>query len=969
MSRRALGRWGWDLDEWDFNSAVAALGVLVPLLHERDELRWGGPPARSRGASSRTRRKRKTAHYRLLLDEAKQLTGPLVWDVAPLGLNRSRRSALLARLPPIALAAAWSTTTPTNSRNLEVHPAGWLQTAWILETLSPAAKARIPYSAAETRSPYVPLPERGGRLRWNWPVRVGFLQSWLRDFLYARLPDYLANLTEPEIDPSRCDLLISSDALEAIKLLDRSQPPEATLVVLLDNTRPAQGLEGLPQLAARVRAKGVAVVRASDWQVWYRAFVRELSHAHRLTECLPVVGGVAAVFATPSLADARPLGLAISALAGRMVQAEAVHEVALTFPENTEAVFRMPGRPLTVREVGRRLLEEEVLNFASEMDGSTHVLNVDRAARPVLEEAERSQTGLRFIRAQVHDLAREGRPALRWGFQAGATHHVVVSIGPKDAAWLAGNLPFPVEKLPPDASGHRLTVVFSEPNLLRRPLVDSVELPPFGPSSTAVFSLPVERDVSTVEARIVVLHRGRILQTALLRGEVFSAEELERLEAASEGPAIQVLVEAMLRPGMAGLDDRTGFHAAMVLNHDREGRSLVEFIREGKAAILSLNNADQALQDISRTLERAEQDKAFERVLASKASMAYLSELAEYGTVLYQRVGQRIESTLADQPLERIQVLSADPNTFLPVEVIYDLPPPGEAPRLCKNWEKALQDGRCNPSAFHKVDEEGLLDVVCPIGFWGVSKVIEREAVDPSSLAEDPETRGIQFAVISAPDRQRSTLGGLTPVLFAASEHMNDVEPKELDRVTKSLRSLSRQQLDHVHTWKQWAGRVKTNDPPLLLLLAHTELNSPKGAALEIAKRAGLERRRVGQITRRHVNPDAKRPGPIVMLLGCTTAVPQKHFQSFVVQFYERGASLVLGTIAPVLGRHAGRTAEALIEQLLAMAATHETQNGRGMTIGDAMLAIRQQLLAKGILMALSLTAYGDADWRLPAKR
>jgi hypothetical protein len=272
----------------------------------------------------------------------------------------------------------------------------------------------------------------------------------------------------------------------------------------------------------------------------------------------------------------------------------------------------------------------------------------DPDAPPYLEEVERSQARLRFIRAQVHHRDRKGRSALRRGFQAGATHDVAVSIGPKDAAWRAGNQPFPMEKLPPDASGHQLTVVFSEPNLLRTPLVDSIALPPSGPSDAAVFSLPVKGNVSSVEARISVLHRGRILQTALLRGEVFGAEEFERLEAASKGPAIQVLIEAVLRPVMVGLDDRTRFQAAIVLNHDQAGERSATFMWGHKAAILRLDRAASAVEGIRKTFEWAEQDNAFGRKLGSKKSLEYLRSLALHGVILFGRVGRRIEEALAD---------------------------------------------------------------------------------------------------------------------------------------------------------------------------------------------------------------------------------------------------------------------------------------------------------------------------------
>jgi len=964
MSRRTLLAWGWDLDGWDFANAVAALGVLTPVLQERGQLgarrrRVRRRPARIRGTSSLAGN---GDQLRLLLDEVSRSTGPLVWDLTPLGPNRDQRSAVLTGLPAAWLADAWSSSI-ARWRTLEARPVRWLDPAWVLETLS---------SAVAVGSPYIPLPERTNRLRWSWPLSVGFLADptlgWLRDSLYEGQPGYLADLTEPQTNPSQCDfLLIPQDVPGAIEALDRApSAPDATVVLLLSDARPFQRLDRAAELAARLRAWGVAVVRTPESRDWYRAFIRELSHARPLLHCLPVVGAVAAVFAAPSLAQAAPLPQAASVLATRMERAEEPVPAALSLAPSTTETLGIVDRPAGVGEVGRRLLATH-LAFDSERGGATHIANVSRAARPVLEEAERSQAPLRFIRAQVYDSSREGRPQLHRGFRAGATHEVAVSIGPRDEAWLTGDQPFPVQRLPPDPSGHRLTVVFAEPNLLGPPLMGTVELPPFGPSDAAVFPLPVKRQASAVEARISVLHRGRILQTALLRGQVISAAGFDRLEEADEGPRIQILIEAVLWPGTAGLDRRRRFQTAVVLNHDQKGRQSATLIGGRKAAILRLDQAAKAVAEVGKTFERAERDNAFGRKLGSKTSLGYLRRLALHGRTLYLRAGKPIEATFAeDGPLERIQLLSANPNTFLPVEVIYDLPPPVAEPKLCRNWPSALNNGRCDPTTFHQEDEEGHLDVVCPAGFWGISKIIERQAVNPDRLTEDPETRGIDFAAFAAPVGNCTTLGGFAPILFAASEHINDVQPTELQRVVTSLRKLADGKLLSVETWKAWAHQVKAAGPPLLLLLSHTELYAPNGAALEIAKKTAPERRVVAEITKHHVNLNPDHPGPIVMLLGCTTAVPQDDFQSFVVQFKEMGASLVVGTIAPVLGRHAGRVAEALVEKLLATTSV-TGRTGQGAVFGDAMLAIRRELLAKGVLMSLCLTAYGDADWRIPA--
>jgi hypothetical protein len=316
----------------------------------------------------------------------------------------------------------------------------------------------------------------------------------------------------------------------------------------------------------------------------------------------------------------------------------------------------------------------------------------------------------------------------------------------------------------------------------------------------------------------------------------------------------------------------------------------------------------------------------------------------------------------ASRELPYIQILSANPTSFLPVELIYDLPAPAQNATLCSNAEKALEDGRCDQK-FHTEDEEGHLDVVCPSGFWGVTKIIERHAVDPNRLTEDPRARG-DFLAVTDPIGDRQTLDAIAPMLFAASDHVNDVDAKELARVTRALDKLMDKKLLEADTWKGWAGHVKKSEPPILLLLSHTE-PAPGGAALEINKAAANERRFVDEINEHYINLNGERVGPLVLLIGCDTGVVSpSDFQSFVAQFKEKGASMVVGTIAPILGRHASRVAEALVEEMKAIGAT-PGHGDKGVPFGAVMRQIRRNLLAKGVLVSLALTSYGDADWRL----
>jgi hypothetical protein len=812
------------------------------------------------------------------------------------------------------------------------------------------------------------FPRPKGRIRWRWPLAIGFLADApsraLRDDLYAT-EGVRTNLTQPEVGAARSDLLLLPyglpEALNAVRA--SSTRPEATCVVLLTGDPTEPDSDQVAELAAELTAWGIVVVAlsASNRADWFKALLAWISHNNSLARAFEGAAGDVHprgfwrfgpkdFFASVLLTDT------IEALRGRMMAS--ADDRAIEIPQETAYDLAIP--PIVPVRDAAASIDPGDLSFIYEREGATKSVGVSRAARPVIEDMERRQASTRFILTRVRDHG-ENRD-VRTGFRAGGAHDITVWIGPKDRKAIAGKVPFPDEKLPRDANGHRLTIVFVEPDLMRKPQARTIELPAEGRSDAAVFSLRVPKKAKRVEARIVVLHRGRILQTALLRGPVLEPDR-RRDDGGRRG--IKLLIEAVLRPGFADLDDRQRFDAAVILNHSQEGTGVATLLGDRKMALLPFGAAEAASKSIGDVFFEAEKDDAFNRRLGSERSLAHLRRLAGKGTLLYDAIGKKIEAVHGsnDRKVPYIQILSANPSSFLPVELIYELPTPSPSATLCPNTTQALRDGRCEEE-FHKVDEEGHLEVVCLTGFWGVTKVIERHAVNPSKLAEDPRVRGVDFLAVTEPVGDRKTLTAMKPLLFAASDHVNDVQPKELARVTKSLRSLTDRKLLSVDTWKEWADKVKVDEPPVLLLLSHTAPD-PAGAALEINKEAAKQRRSVDEINEHCVNVNAARVGPVVLLIGCDTGVVSpEDFQNFVAQFKDKGASLVVGTIAPILGRHASRTAEALIRELKTIGAGDD-QDDRGVPFGAVLRQIRRNLLDKGILISLALTSYGDADWRL----
>jgi len=91
-------------------------------------------------------------------------------------------------------------------------------------------------------------------------------------------------------------------------------------------------------------------------------------------------------------------------------------------------------------------------------------------------------------------------------------------------------------------------------------------------------------------------------------------------------------------------------------------------------------------------------------------------------------------------------------------------------------------------------------------------------------------------------------------------------------------------------------------------------------------------------------------------MIGCETNSARINFENCVLRYQKHGASIIVSTLASILGREAGPAAEAIVEQLTLV-------EGAEATFGAAMLAARRKLMVEGLPMVLGLTSYGDADW------
>jgi hypothetical protein len=551
----------------------------------------------------------------------------------------------------------------------------------------------------------------------------------------------------------------------------------------------------------------------------------------------------------------------------------------------------------------------------------------------------------RWLQGQVYEIGGTGQAQLERALRAGAVHRLVVRIGLPDESWFTApeEAAVPIEELPADQDQYELRIVFSEPHHVPRLLEDTIFLPRWqGNSTTCDFQFRTRADVPDFEGRVVVMYGSRILQTMLLVAQVLPDPAQAPPEA-----AIEFKPETSVRAVLQDLEARSPVDVALVADTGRDGVTRVTEIAGARIELRSLEKVDRPIKRLRRKISQtATTPDEFAEGLGAQATVDLLRYLARHGSFLYDGI---VVSQLGDHPLRtarRIQLVSAR-ESYLPLEFVYERPSPTADATLCPNAAAALETGAC--AQCEQLDEEAARAYICPMGFWCMSRVIERHAVKP---VDETNLSGAEYALQIDPVTGRDVLQVLDEVVCTTSDR---VQAEQIEELQGALAELFGKPVKTVADWDAWRDAIHDLKPSILILVLHTTEDRDKFPILEI----GHEQQLAGDhITDQHVHAVPGDRPPVVLLLGCDTAVPETPWESFVLQFRLHGAAIVLSTLTPVLGRHAVPVTVILLNELKRVART-------GGTFGDALLGLRRRALAAGIPMVLSLVSYGDADWRL----
>ena len=988
MKRNDFGLWGLELSPAEFAKALAALGVFQGTIE-----RWPS----SLNVETIQRALSKAAA------ESKGLLGWRLSVVPPgeLGKPKTRGTARL-------FAQAWEMFIRPHKGTLrfELHLDRVEDYFWIagqllspaVKNISPEEQQQQPHKIVPTTL-YVRADEPQTAVGWNWPLRIGFLKSKESQQLRRQLEQafktsslkQLVDFVDLLSEGDDCDLLLLPQELRGAlsEMLKEKWRPKADCVLVLGGNKDLSGQAAALLHAVRTQARtsGVGLLFIAEDQRggWLKGLVAELSHNNPLDVALFQVE-LEVKPPTPLLAASRSLiELALvsrtAARIGQMLKSR-VTEIALAapvkpprprrprygakrpagfksrnggagnghMPHPRRAVKKNGGSHIPAATRARALEVAEELgrersskHYKYESGAASDVAKGSRNAEALIKKIPR-KTEDRRIQAQVFD--SPGGKQRRGALKPDAAYAVDVRIGPPSAKWESAQEKFSMEKLPPSETGHHLTVFFTEPRVSPDPQFGKLFLPPSGATAPCRFYFHTGQALDHVRARITVLHRNRVIQTAILDAPVTASRQAKK-------GRIKVEIEARVLPNINDLRRRQSFDAALVFNHSSEGKPLAMAMSGEEADMFPIDDTSfkQTIDALNGELTNLADAGDFPKDISAKRTTELLNKLASHGRLLHKYLfGLRREGQwLLDKDKKKIQIISTRPESNLPLEFLYDYEAPNLNAKLCAFAKKSLPAGECNKACGGPKKRK---TVVCPLGFWGLNRVIERHAYD-----EKIKLKGT-FGLKAASNSQREPLQVLDKALFAASKNVDEGDNKGTIKKVEKLLKEKTKHTDYVMSWKEWAAKIRTTSPSLLLLLSHTEVGEQEGnmASLEIGK---LPRLRVVDIEEKYVRKPGSKARPLVMLIGCSTHAPDNPLESFV-PFFGAHASIVLSTGATVLALQAAEVAMEFIRTLSRLSG-----KPGGSTFGDVMLDVRRRLLARGLPMVLCLEAYGDADWQL----
>jgi len=960
MSRALFGTWGVQLPQEDFAQAVAAVGVLG----------FSGAMPDDSAIAEAVSRMRRSAR-----------------DIVPLEVNslaqlivgiRKRETALPE---PLTCQEAWAhfrnrwyAELPRNAPflRLEINPVVTARLRgsapdplWLLRLLNG-------YGNSGANSIYVRVDEPDRPIAWEWPLRVGLLG----DARSMELADCVATIPWPQLVKvvhlaavdEDCDLLLLPDNLRgaAARVLQHPRRLRADCVLLIGGAGVAQERQQALVAALRgdVLTGGVGVVRvdADRERQWVTKLFEELSHDLPLDVALMQANGSALegegggaeppmLIASRRLATNARISVFASRFGGQLRRMAAARAAP---PPSAGAIIpeRPPAPSHAVRELeaagtefetraerGEWLNESGDASAVPRMRGHVEAsvgasLPAERDGAPAARTTRRDERRVNFSVNDVTDPAVSTKVQDR--LAADRAYEMALFIGLPRQDVESATERFPSEKLPPAQDGHWLDVFFvplvrAASGRFHTPQQNRLFLPPQADSQPCTISFRTHGVQGEYRARILITHENRVIQTLIFSSPLGPSDRRFALD-------VENVVAPNFDPAWMGKP----FDAAIVVNHTSDGQAGFTTVVGKEVSFREPQGIDTLVSEVKRLLSAEATFPDSRGALDDPALLKLFDDLARYGRSILKPMPPELQGRVPEGA--RIQIVEARSGAWLPAEIFYSARLPKPAAKLCPNARAALlrQDGITHEACAQRDDR----DHHCPLRFWGLSSVIERQpAMTP--------TPGADYT-ISVPRPGADRLDAFRSALVGASSKVRAQDLTDPGGIVEAVKRVARTART-VKDWNEWESAVGTDMPSLLMLLPHSQ-EDPEHAGI-----TGLE---IGGVLLTYPElessyvADPMAPSPVVLLLGCSTQLTDVPFLNFVEAFKREKAALVIGTLATIRGRRTVAFVSDLLDGLKSAA-------GSERTFGDVFLETKRRLLAGGDAFVLSLTAYGDVGWRL----
>lgn len=195
---------------------------------------------------------------------------------------------------------------------------------------------------------------------------------------------------------------------------------------------------------------------------------------------------------------------------------------------------------------------------------------------------------------------------------------------------------------------------------------------------------------------------------------------------------------------------------------------------------------------------------------------------------------------------------------------------------------------------------------------------------------------------------KRNRISDLQRALFAASDRADEFDDDHVPAAFPVTRTADVEAMisgGRRKNWHDWSQAIAAIHPKLLVLVPHIENNH-----LYIGDEQKLA---FASVRRPHIGNSE----PIVIAIGCNSAIGLTSNTGLPAIFLREGAKVVIAALTSVLGRFANTAAADLTAKLISASVASSP-----VTIGELITRLRREFLAKDNALGMVLIAFGDAD-------